>query len=194
MKLKLPEIDHVNFYPVEGIALFIDKISERPMHITNYDTKERSDGPKLIFTRSAVENSLPTLLGQGFCAQQAVAEHGVPRSNAGIVTEAWIDDNKLMVRGGIYGMHTHFPEVIAALEKGGLGLCPSFHDTLFDHKNLPEYITVRHTTFTGVNIIHSWATSFDNTKIWLTKRSYVAMTDTEDLENQRVQRATFLGA
>jgi hypothetical protein len=192
MRLKLPELNHANWWPVEGIATFIDKTSERPLHISNYDTQTQSDGPKVIFSRAAVENALPTLLGMGFCPQQAVPEHHIPRSNCGIITEAWIDGDKLMVRGGVYGIN--FPEVVVALEKGGIGLCPAFHDTLFDHKNLPESITVLHTTFTAVNIVHSWAASFDNTKIWLTKRSYVAMTATEDLENQRKQRAGLIEA
>lgn len=193
MKLKLPELNHVNFFPVEGIALFIDRLTNRPVHVDDYATKQQAEGVKISFSRSAVENALPTLLGMGFCGQQASAEHGVPRSNVGIITEAWIDGDKLMVKGGIYG--NHFPEAISALDKGEFGLCPSFSDVVFDRKNLPESISILHMTFTAVNILHPWATSFDGTKIWLTgKRSYVAITDTEQFEEQIRQRATLIDA
>jgi hypothetical protein len=193
MKLKLPEIEHCNWYPIEGIAAFIDKISERPMHINNHETKEEFEGPKIIFTRAAVKNALPTLLGMGLCCQPAVPEHRVPRSNCGVVTEAWIDGDKLMIRGGIYGLQ--FPEVIAALDEGGIGLCVGFQDCVIDRQHLPESIEIRHMTFTELKLLHSFVTSFDNTNVWLTgRRSYVDPTDTEQFENQRKQRAALIEA
>jgi hypothetical protein len=192
MKLNIPEIEHCNSFPVEGIAAFIDTVSQRPMHVDNHETNAQSEGPRVIFTRAAVENALPTLLGMSFCCQEAVPEHNVPRSNCGIITEAFIDSDKLMIRGRVDGLQ--FPQVISALEKGGLGLCLSFDDTLFDHSKLPEQLSVLHTTFTAVNILHSWATAFDNTKIWLTKRSYVTPRDIEDFENQRKQRVALIEA
>ena len=67
MKLKLPEIDHANWWPVEGIATFIDRLSDRPTHVTEYQSGKQAEGLKVIFTREAVLNALPTLLGMGFC-------------------------------------------------------------------------------------------------------------------------------
>ena len=187
MKLKLPEIEHLNWFPVEGICSYIDKVSDRPVHVDNYEAKTNSEGPKIILTRAAVENALPSLLGMGLCCQPAIPDRSIPRSNCGVITEAWIDDDKLMIRGGIYGLQ--FPEVIAELEKNCVQLCPSFHDTLFDHTKLPELASILHTTFTGVSLLHSWATGFDNTNVWLVKRPVVGPKDIEGFENQRKQRA-----
>jgi len=192
MKLNIPAIEHANWWPVEGVATFIDRLSDRPTHVTEYQSGKQAEGLKVIFTRQAVLNALPTLLGMGFCCQQAVPEHSVPRSNCGIISEAWVDSDKLMIRGGVYGLQ--FPEVIAALEKGGLALCPAFHDLGFDLNKAPEILSVLHMTFTAVNIVHPWAASFDNTKIWLTKRCFTAPVNVEDFEAQKAQRAALFDA
>jgi hypothetical protein len=49
-------------------------------------------------------------------------------------------------------------------------------------------------TVIAVLILHSWATGFDGTNIWLTKRCFVAPKNIEEFENQRKQRAALIGA
>ena len=192
MKLKLPEIEHCNLFPFEGIATYIDRVSDRPVHVDNYEAKTNFEGPKILFTRAAVENALPTLLGVGLCCQPEIPEHSVPRSNCGVITEAWIDGDQLKIRGFVYGLQ--FPEVVAEMEKNPLVLCPSMRGTLFDHTKLPELISVLHTTFTSVSILRAGYTGFDNTNVWLEKRAAVEPKDIQAFENQRKQRAALIAA
>jgi len=165
LKLNLPEIEHRNFVPFEGVAAFIGKPSERPAHLVNFDTEQIEEGAPISFTRAAVEAALPTLLGMGLCFQEGSYQNHAPRSKCGLITEAWIEGDELRIRGGIYALD--FPDVIAELEKNHrhLALCPMMRDLEIDPKTLPELFSVLKMTFTGVALMRVGTTDFDGTTI-----------------------------
>ena len=165
MKINLPENQHRNFVPFEGIAAFIDKPSERPAHLVNFDTEQIEEGAPISFTRAAVEAALPTLLGMGLCFQEGSYQNHPPRSKCGVITEAWIEGDQLRIRGGIYALD--FPDVSAELQKNyrHLALCPLMRDLEIDPKTLPELFSVLKMTFTGVALMRVGTTGFDGTTI-----------------------------
>jgi len=165
LKLNLPEIEHRNFVPYEGIAAFIDKASERPAHLVNFETEQIEEGAPISFTRAAVEAALPTLLGMGLCFQEGSYQNHAPRSKCGLITEAWVEGDELRIRGFIYGLD--FPDVVAELQKNyrHLALCPMMRDLEIDPKTLPELFSVLKMTFTGVALMRAGTTGFDGTTI-----------------------------
>jgi hypothetical protein len=65
-------------------------------------------GHSILLTRSAVESALPSLLGMAVDYKVGWDGHDA-RQKCGIITEAWLEDNKLMVSGYIY--RRDFPEI-----------------------------------------------------------------------------------
>jgi hypothetical protein len=189
LKLNFPEVDHRNFVPFRGIAAYIDKPSERAVHLSNFEKQTIEDtGAPILFTRAATENALSTLLGMGLCFQEGSYQNHAPRSKCGVITEAWIEGNQLLIRGGIYGLD--FPDVILEMQSNErlLALCPMVRDTIVDADSLPKLVSLKHFTFTGVALMRVGCTAFDNTKIRLGKVP-AALADLQAYENQHKQRA-----
>jgi hypothetical protein len=178
MKIELPEIGHRNLVPFEAIAMYVDKPVDAKPHFTDYDAKktaESDDGaPKLVFKRSAVEEALPSLIGMGVNAQEGALENHAFRSTVGLITEAWLDGNAVMIRGFIYGFF--FSDLVQAIKtlRTKLGACPSFASMVVDlpEEEKPEFMFVNSLLFTGCAILQKKNCAFEGTQVRILQKSY----------------------
>ena len=178
MKIELPEIGHRNLVPFEAVAMYVDKPVDAKPHFTDYDAKkvaESDDGaPKLVFKRSAILEALPSLIGTGVNAQEGALENHAIRSKIGIVTEAFIEGNAVMIRGYIYGFD--YPDVVQAIKtlRNKLGACPAFANIVVDfpEEEKPANMFVNSLLFTGCAILQKKNCAFEGTSVRISQKSY----------------------
>src|ERR1700723_265432 len=101
MAVEFPVVHgHPNRLPFEGCLTLVDVPSDK--------APSGSRGHRVVLTREAAEKALPSLLGMAVDYKTGWDGHDA-RCKVGLVTEANLADNKLMVRGYIYARD--FPEV-----------------------------------------------------------------------------------
>jgi hypothetical protein len=134
MNIRISE-NHPNFLPWEGVACRVEEYSSQRVHMLDEVKKQLVLGPKLGYTRAAMEDQLPFMVGMALNVNPNDLENHWPRSACGIVTAAWIDGNEVKVSGGIFG--NEWPDAVAAIENGELGLCPLIRNAV-THYNLED--------------------------------------------------------
>jgi hypothetical protein len=98
---EIPEVPgHCNRLPFEGCLTLLDVPSDR--------APSGARGHRVILTRAAAEAALPSLLGMAVDFKAGWDGHDA-RQKCGIVTSAWVDGQKIMVRGFLFARD--FPEI-----------------------------------------------------------------------------------
>jgi hypothetical protein len=103
--------DHPNKSPFSGVLLILDSPSNKPPH--------GAEGHRILVPTSVAKKRLKTLINMGLNYSPELDSHA-PRHKVGVITGAWIDGKKLMVRGFIW--KKDFPEAEKDLHAGKIGM------------------------------------------------------------------------
>src|SRR4051794_21518162 len=104
MSVMLPTVEgHPNRVPFEGVLTTVNTPSDR--------APTGARGHRVLLTRDAAESALPSLLGMAVDYRPAWDGHD-NRCKIGVLTEAKLSRNDLLVRGYLY--ERDFPDVAQA--------------------------------------------------------------------------------
>ena len=153
MVVEFPEVHgHPNRLPFEGCLTLVDVASDR--------APSGARGHRVVLTRAAAEAALPTLLGMAVDYKAGWDGHDA-RQKCGIITEATLDDKRLMVGGYLFARD--FPEMepamgaslsgaAAAGYKGEMGMSYELADAHVADMRASVW-TLTKATFTGAAIL-----------------------------------------
>lgn len=152
---------HPNKIPFEGVLTPLDKPSD--------SSPNGARGHRVLLTREAAEEALPSLIGMavGFMANW---EGHDPRQKCGVITEAWITGDTLCIRGHLYGRD--YPEVTLAMGKpdAKLGMSYEMCDARVEDMRKPIWRLTK-VTFTGAAILLRDKAAYGSTSVNLSAAS-----------------------
>ncbi len=106
MAITIPHVhDHPNRVSFEGVLTVVNAASDK--------APSGARGHRVMLTREAVEQALPSLLGMAVDYRPGWDGHDA-RCKIGIVTEADLNGNRLVVKGYLYARD--FPDVAQAIQ------------------------------------------------------------------------------
>ena len=109
MAVEFPEVKgHPNRVPFEGCLTLVDVASDK--------APNGARGHRVVLTREAAESALPSLLGMAVDYKAGWDGHDA-RQKCGIITEARLDGQKLMVSGFLFARD--YPEVRDGVMEAG---------------------------------------------------------------------------
>jgi len=159
LAVALPEVaGHPNRVPFEGVLTCIDEPSSRP--------PSGARGHRVILTRSAALEALPSLMGMAVDFAQGWDGHDA-RRKCGIITHADVDGSSLRVSGYLFGKD--FPEVVERMcqsATGTMGMSYEIADAHVEDMN-SEIWTLTRATFTGAAILLREKAAYRNTSFQL---------------------------
>jgi hypothetical protein len=145
MAVHIPPVHgHPNRVPFEGILTTVNTPSDR--------APAGSRGHRVLLTRDAAEKALPSLLGMAVDYRPAWDGHD-NRCKIGLITEATISGNNLLVRGYLYARD--FPDAAKAIHAHAphaLGMSYEIADAKVDDMRA-EIWRLTKVTFTGAAIL-----------------------------------------
>jgi hypothetical protein len=160
MAVHIPPVHgHPNRVPFEGILTTVDTPSDR--------APSGARGHRVVLTREAAEQALPSLLGMAVDYRPAWDGHD-NRCKIGIVTEASLSGNKLLVRGYLYARD--FPDVAKAIEAhapNALGMSYEIADAKVHDMRAPVWRLTK-VTFTGAAILLRVKAAYSSTRFRMT--------------------------
>ena len=145
MAVTMPRVDcHPNRVAFEGVLTVVDAASDR--------APSGARGHRVLLTRTAAEQALPSLLGMAVDYRPGWDGHDA-RRKIGLLTEAELKGANLVVRGYLY--KRDFPEVaeaIAAKSEQELGVSYEIADAKVEDMREEVWKLIR-VTFTGAAIL-----------------------------------------
>jgi len=145
MAMTLPVVHgHPNRVPFEGVLTLVDVPSDR--------APSGSRGHRVVLTKAAAEAALPSLLGMAVDFRPDWEGHDA-RTKCGILTEADVVGQRLLVSGYLYGRD--FPEVEEKLRQvtaGSMGMSYELADAHVEDMRSSIWKLTR-ATFTGAAIL-----------------------------------------
>ncbi len=145
MAIKFPPVEgHPNRVPFEGVLTLVNAPSDT--------SPTGAKGHRVLLTREATQNALPSLLGMAVDYTPGWDGHDT-RCKIGVFTEADIVGNKLTVRGYLYARD--FPDVakaIRAKSPNALGMSYELADARVENLHADVWKVTR-LTFTGAAIL-----------------------------------------
>jgi hypothetical protein len=140
---------HCNMQGFEGVLTLVDVASDKAPY--------GSHGHRIILTREAVINALPSLLGM------AISWKDHDRlAKCGIITETWIEENRVIVSGYIF--KRDFPEI--AEETESLGMSFELAQAHVEDMHASVY-TLTKVEFTGASVSLLKDVAYKNTSFKL---------------------------
>lgn len=148
---------HPNRLPFTGTLTVLDAPSDRP--------PAGARGKRVVLTRAAAHAALPTLIGMGLDYTPGLDGHDA-RRKVGIITQADIRGNQLVVSGHIFSRD--FPDVVSAMRKnaGRLGMSYEVSDAIVEDMSAPIW-KLKQVTFTGAAMLLKHKAAYRNTSIEL---------------------------
>lgn len=146
--------EHPNQLPFTGTLLTLDQPSTKPPH--------GSRGHKILVSKAAAKRNLKSLIGMGVNYDPGHLEAHAPRHKVGVITGAWIDGNKVKVRGWIY--KKDFPEAERDLKAKGLGMSMELANVYVENENADVW-NLEDFKFTGATILYKDAAAYYNTSL-----------------------------
>jgi hypothetical protein len=144
VSLNLPESDgHPNRMPFSGILTRVDSPSDR--------APNGAQGKRILLTRAAAENALPSLMGMGIGITKDLNGHDA-QNKIGIISSAHIQGDAVMIEGFIYAADFPREAVRIHLEKDNLGFSFEAQELKVDQP-MGDPIVIRACTFTGAAIL-----------------------------------------
>lgn len=160
MAVHIPPVDgHPNRVPFEGILTTVDTPSDR--------APAGARGHRVVLTREAAEQALPSLLGMAVDYRPAWDGHD-NRCKIGILTEASLSENNLLVRGYLYARD--FPDVAKAIKahaQTALGMSYEIADARVQDMRAPIWRLTK-VTFTGAAILLRAKAAYSSTRFHMT--------------------------
>jgi hypothetical protein len=145
MAVKFPHVEgHPNRVAFEGVLTMVNAASDK--------APSGARGHRVMLTRAAAEKALPSLLGMAVDYRPGWDGHDA-RRKIGLLTEAHLDGNRIVVRGYLYARD--FPEVtdaIRAHEPEALGMSYELADARVEDMRA-EIWKLNRVTFTGAAIL-----------------------------------------
>jgi hypothetical protein len=145
MAVAIPNVEgHPNRVPFEGVLTLVNSASDK--------APAGARGHRVILTREAAEKALPSLLGMAVDYRPGWDGHDA-RRKIGLLTEADLVGNRLVVRGYIYARD--FPEVaktIASHAPESMGMSYELADARVEDMQAAIWKLTR-VTFTGAAIL-----------------------------------------
>ena len=145
MAITIPHVEgHPNRVPFSGILTVVNTASDR--------APSGARGHRVLLAAAAAEQALPSLLGMAVDYRPGWDGHDA-RRKIGLITEATLDGQRLMVRGYLYARD--FPDVaeaIAAHAPQSLGMSYELADARVEDMRAEVWKLTR-VTFTGAAIL-----------------------------------------
>ena len=145
MAVSIPHVQgHPNRVPFEGVLTVVNTASDK--------APSGARGHRVMLTREAVENALPSLLGMAVDYRPGWDGHDA-RCKIGLLTEATLKGRKLVVKGYLYARD--FPDVakeIQAHAPEALGMSYEVADARVENVRAEIWKLTR-VTFTGAAIL-----------------------------------------
>jgi hypothetical protein len=161
MAVHIPPVHgHPNRVPFEGILTTVNAPSDR--------APAGARGHRVLLTRDAADQALPSLLGMAVDYRPAWDGHD-NRCKIGILTEATISGNKLLVRGYLYARD--FPDVAKAIQAHtpqALGMSYEIADAKVKDIRASVW-TLTKVTFTGAAILLRDKAAYSSTRFRMTE-------------------------
>lgn len=152
---EIPDVPgHCNRLPFEGCLTLLDVCSDR--------APSGARGHRVILTHAAAEEALPSLLGMAVDYKSSWDGHDA-RQKCGIITSAWIDARKLLVRGFLFARD--FPEIERKAQTTGtdeLGMSYELAEAHVEDMRASVW-TLTRATFTGAAILLREKAAYRNT-------------------------------
>ena len=141
MAVEFPEVHgHPNRLPFEGCLTLVDVASDR--------APSGARGHRVVLTHAAAEAALPSLLGMAVDYKAGFDGHDA-RQKCGIITEASLEDKRLMVAGFLFARD--FPEMEPAMNRQ-MGMSYELADAHVADMRASVW-TLTKATFTGAAIL-----------------------------------------
>lgn len=152
----LEDSDHPNLAPFEGTLLLLDEPSAQPPH--------GSDGKQILVPTEAAKKRLGSLIGMGIDYDGQDLEGHDVKQKIGLITQAWIEGNKVKVKGNIW--KKDFPEAMAAFRRnrGNLGMSMELANVYVDDKD-NDIWKLNDFVFTGGAILKRDHAAYDDTEL-----------------------------
>lgn len=161
MAVRMPEVrNHPNRVAFEGVLTYVDTPSDR--------APSGAKGRRVILTRAAAEEALPSLLGMAVDYCPGWDGHDA-RRKCGIITDANIEDKQIKVAGYLFGRD--FPEVEAQMEKTpetAMGMSYELADAHVEDMRATVWKLTK-VTFTGAAILLREKAAYGQTAFRLCK-------------------------
>lgn len=145
MAVQIPHVDgHPNRVPFEGVLTVVNTPSDK--------APAGARGHRVLLTREAAENALPSLLGMAVDYRPGWDGHDA-RRKIGLLTAADVVGVRLVVRGYLYARD--FPEVATAMgahAPGAMGMSYELADARVEDMRAEVWKLTR-VTFTGAAIL-----------------------------------------
>ena len=147
MAVEFPDVHgHPNRLPFEGCLTLVDVPSDR--------APSGARGHRVVLTRAAAEQALPSLLGMAVDFKPGWDGHDA-RQKCGIITAAHMEEKRLMVAGYLYARD--YPEMEAALQASAgkpeaMGMSYELADAHVEDMRAQIW-TLTRATFTGAAIL-----------------------------------------
>ena len=145
MAVSIPYVEgHPNRVPFEGVLTLVNSASDR--------APAGARGHRVMLTREAAERALPSLLGMAVDYRPGWDGHDA-RRKLGLLTEASLIANRLVVKGFIYARD--FPEVAKAISSHApesMGMSYELADARVEDMRTEVWKLTR-VTFTGAAIL-----------------------------------------
>jgi hypothetical protein len=156
MSLEMPDVKgHPNRMPFSGILTRLDVPSDRP--------PGGSKGKRVIFTKSAAERALPSLIGMGVNFTPNFDGHDVVNKFA-VITAASIEGDAIRVGGHIYARD--FPKEASRVQtdKRLLGMSWELAD-IFVERLDADPLVITDAYFTGATILRKDKAAYGSTSL-----------------------------
>ena len=167
MAVKIPPVEgHPNRVPFEGVLTIVNVPSDK--------APSGARGHKVMLTRAAAEKALPSLLGMAVDYRPGWDGHD-NRCKIGILTEATISGNQLLVRGYLYARD--FPDVAKAIQAHAphaLGMSYEIADAKVEDMRAAIW-TLTKVTFTGAAILLRDKAAYSSTRFRMTENQPSAL-------------------
>jgi hypothetical protein len=167
MAVHIPPVHgHPNRVPFEGVLTIVNAPSDK--------APTGARGHRVLLTREAAEQALPSLLGMAVDYRPAWDGHD-NRCKIGILTEATISGNQLLVRGYLYARD--FPDVAKAIQAHApqaLGMSYEIADAKVEDKRTAIW-TLTKVTFTGAAILLRDKAAYSSTRFRMTENQPSAL-------------------
>ncbi len=165
MAIALPRVDnHPNREEFHGVLTWVDVASDKP--------PAGARGHRVMLTRQAAEQALPSLLGMALDYSPALDRHDTQRK-VGIITQADIVGKTLEIGGYLYAKD--FPRVVGAIrgsakrQTPALGMSYEISDAKIADRESSIW-TLTSVTFTGAAILRRDKAAYRNTWIEMADR------------------------
>ena len=180
MSLEMPAVDdHPNRMPFTGILTRLDVPSDNPPHGTG--------GKKIILTRAAAEQALPSLLGMGVDLKHDFTGHSA-QNKVGIITAASIDGDAINITGFIYC--SDFPKEALRIQLNKADLGFSFEASNLAVASMADNpLTITKLSFTGAAILLKNEAAYTNTALAAAKAKEHEMDEIQEAVTKAVAAA-----